>query len=597
MESLKPLSLSIESPYMQRVFQITKQGFITSSFLSLPSQTRLIHCPTDSEGMVTINNTEFSLGREELTSFKYSGHNKSGLEDGGTRLEVAFAAPEPLRKGLTVTLIYEASGAAPVLTKRIRIDNFSSLAVKLDHIRVEAITPDDQREASLIFENDFVRGAMVKESGDVNSPWIEKQTKYVEDLLTVKKALTSFQYPHNLDRWLVSGESFQSFQVYEFAVSNRNEERRGMEYRRATRALMPWTAERFFSCMIAPATNIKELYNGILLAAEVGYEGVILTHGWINGVLTSPIFATYADYHPREDLFPNGWEDVRKLTDYAHTVGLKIAFYNIYVSIWDDMGSKAVADHQWELVWAADDDSMRWGKTLCPGSDWGPQVNFKIEEAVKTGGFDGYLLDGPYYGDVCTNPGHAHQAGGPSQALSWQRQVELYERMYAQGFYSCSAQGFCAFAHGVNRVATSGYEEGEFGSLTTWDQILSTRKGAYEFTKVYRPEQGEYYIPLVPWLGGPSLEPLEEHTREYNAFLANCFGYGFEGTVFQHVPYDGPVSQGIINRWLSFWKKNAEFFKKGDLVHVRKPDGEGLDAVMHVLTADNQMEALLVVYN
>jgi hypothetical protein len=98
-------------------------------------------------------------------------------------------------------------------------------------------------------------------------------------------------------------------------------------------------------------------------------------------------------------------------------------------------------------------------------------------------------------------------------------------------------------------------------------------------------------------LNGPCLEPMEDHASEYNAYLANCFGYGFQGKCFQHVPYEGPKSKAAVLRWLNFWKSHADFFEKGYLLHVKEPDGKNLDAVLHVLLEDSQPRALLVVYN
>ena len=193
--------------------------------------------------------------------------------------------------------------------------------------------------------------------------------------------------------------------------------------------------------------------------------------------------------------------------------------------------------------------------------------------------------------------GRPYRPGGPNQLLAWERQVEFYEKMKALGLSGEAAQGFCAFAHGMSRITTSGYDEGDFGNLGMWSQILSTRKGAYTFTYLYRQQQAASFIPVVSWLNGPCLEPMEEHASEYNAYLANCFGYGFQGKAFQHVPYQGPKSQAVILRWLNFWKTHAGFFEKGFLLHVKEPDGKHLDAVMHILGDNDQTKALLVVFN
>ena len=90
--------------------------------------------------------------------------------------------------------------------------------------------------------------------------------------------------------------------------------------------------------------------------------------------------------------------------------------------------------------------------------------------------------------------------------------------------------------------------------------------------------------------------PLEEHAAEYDAYLANVFGYGFEGAPFMRVAFDGPKSRAAAERWLGFRKLYAEFFEKGFLIHVREPDGGQIDAVLHVITGERP-RALLVAYN
>ena len=246
--------------------------------------------------------------------------------------------------------------------------------------------------------------------------------------------------------WREAGSN--SFKVYEFAITNKNRESRGLEFRKATRALLPQTTSKWLNCGLAPSNDVKDYYEAIKRAAELGYEGVCLSHGWIDGNLTNPIFTNYNDYVPRPELFPNGWDDVRKMTDYARSLGLTMSTYFIYVNTWREKGvPKADSQNQWELIWAEDDKSARWGITLDPGTDWGMFVNRKIEEAMKRGGFSVYLLDGPYYGDISVAEERGYIPGGPNQLIGWERQVEFYQRMDAQGYQGLAAQGFQGFTH------------------------------------------------------------------------------------------------------------------------------------------------------
>jgi hypothetical protein len=319
--------------------------------------------------------------------------------------------------------------------------------------------------------------------------------------------------------------------------------------------------------------------------------------------LTSPLFTNYSDYELRPELFPNGWADVRKLTGFAHSKGVKISFYTIYVNTWrgDDEKPRVDRDNDWRIVWHVDDKSVRWGNTLDPAGDWGPFVNRKMDEAMTLGGFDAWHLDGPYYGDVNVAEKRGRAPGGSNQWLAWERQKEFYHRMLAHGWHGEAAQGFPAFANGMSRITTTGYVEGDFHNRPIWDLLWVNRKAAYLFTKFYRPEQATTCVPIWPWDFGsgekPKLLPLEEHLDEYNASLGFVFGYGFEGKCYQKQSFDGPKSKRIIKCWLEFWKEHADFFKKGYVIHVREPDGKNIDAIMHFIDDTKSPRGLLVAFN
>lgn len=589
--------ICIEGNGFKRVLNFKNNKLFTIDYKDINTDDSLIENNENCEGCIKINGHDYYLGEKEMDNcFGYKNCEMSVMSCGGNRLEIVFEKAANLPEGVGVSVIFEAPATAPVLIKHIKVFNYSKRAIRLDGMLVEEIYPRNDKKRGLLFENDYVRGAMKKNGEDARSPWIENQSGYVNEMLTPPDGEITFSYPEMLDRWILSGCVFSSLKVYEFIVPVEKKER-GLAFRKATRHLFPHTTRIWLSCALAPARNISEYYEGIDKAAQAGYRGVYLHHGWIKGELTSPLFTTYADYELKPELFPNGWSDVRKMTGYAHEKGLEISFYTIYVSMWDGMKSKAVSDNNWELVWDPEDKSSRWGTTLCPGTGWGGYVNRQIEDAIVKGGFDAWHLDGPYYGDVSIAENRPYRPGGPNQLLAWEKQTEFYSRMQALGIHGESAQGFCAFAHGANRINTTGYDEMEFKTLSILDQILATRKGAYIFTKIYRPEQATTFIPVVSWLNGPDMEPMEENYMSYNMYLANCFGYGFPGKCYQRVPYEGPESKKVLLRWLDFWKKYEDYFINGYIVHCKEPDGKNIDGILHVKQEEDNLSAVLVVYN
>ncbi|MEI8310179.1 MAG: hypothetical protein WCH98_05425, partial [Verrucomicrobiota bacterium] len=564
MLSEKNVTFTLTSPHLQRHFLLEGGRLETVAYHATGSQNSLISIPAK-EGHILLNKQTLTLGHGDLDGMPCTGCSSRDLENGGQEVVFHFSGGPGVPEGLGVSVVYQAPGSSPVLLKWIRVSNESETSVLLDGIEVERVTPLVSGSHALLLENDYVRDALTIDGQRAYSPWIEDHNRYISAFLNPRQADNRFAYPVSLDRHLLPRQTFSSFRAFEFLVPNGTEAERGIAFRMATRTLFPWTRKRSLSCKLAPARTIEDYYLGIDSAAEAGFEAVCLHHGWVDGYLTSPLFTNYCDYELRAEIFPKGWDDVRNLTDYAHGKGLQMSYYTIYVNTWRGGDWPDVLKrNDWELRWAEDDKSSRWGVTLDPATGWGSFVNRKIEDSIVRGGFDAWHLDGPYYGDICVAENRGYLPGGPNQPLAWDQQVEFYCRMRARNIHGEAAQGFQAMAHGMSRITTTGYNEGDFGEMAIWEQISSNRKAAYGFTRLYRPEAAVNWIPVMPWshkADAPSLMPLEEHVEEYDAYLANVYGYGFEGAPFLRVAFDGPMSRAVVGRWLGFWKAHADFFK------------------------------------
>ncbi len=593
---------SLATRHLKRVLGWDSGTLRSLHFTAGPTNEPVADTSIDDTAFITINGDDYRIGTMDTAGFPVCTATTQQVPEG--QQLVITCAEQPRLPGVSIQLIYLAYDSAPVLTKQIVVRNEGPKPIRIDHIQVETIKPLQDNSHKLLLEDDYVRDAIKVNGKRVYSPWIEGHKHYIEAFLNSFEDEVTFSYPVEMDWTLDTGSRFESFKVYEFVVPNTTPEAAGLAIRKATRSIFPWTRAQSLGCSLAPADDVNEYYRGIDRIAEAGFELVHLNHGWIKGVLTSPLFTNYSDYELRTELFPNGWDDVRKLTDYAHSKGLKISFYSIYVNTWMEEGAstpKAYTEHDWELIWADDDDSSRWGTTLDPASGWGKVVNRKLPEAIQQGGFDTWHLDGPYYGDISVAENRPVKPGGPNQVLSWEHQKSFYRTMHQAGVHGEAAQGFQAFAHGMSRITTTGYEEGDFGDKSIRQQILSNRKAAYHFTKVYRPEQATTVLPVVAWSPDEAapdlLVPMEAHAPEYNAYLANVYGYGFEGKPFCRVPFEGPKSKAAVQRWLNFWKAHRDYFKNGYMLHIYEPDGKQIDAVVHVLDGEPIKRALVVAFN
>jgi hypothetical protein len=531
----------------------------------------------------------------------------------GTRLTVLFAGHPELPAGVEVRAVYDAPDGAPVVIKSLRVDNDSEVGIKLDGLEVETLTPASEPSAALLFESDYVRDAITVDGQPIYFPWIEHHHHYVRRLLSVVTKPHRFAYPVEIGRWLIGGQRFSSFRAYEYVLDNRGFERRGIALREASRSLFPWSNARELLAQIPYSGNGQDYYDGIASAAEAGFDCVQLWSAFDIGRITSPLFTNFNDYVLNPQLFPNGLADVRKLTGFAHERGLKIGFYTIYCQTWQGVYGKGPDTYQrnnWEQVWSFDHKEshkepglggLRWGPALDPGTDWGLYINRRLEEVMGEGGFDSCTVDGPYYGDVSVADAfRGCPPGGPNQVLGWERQCAFYQMTLANGWNADAAHGYHGFPHGMTRITTTGYVEGDFGDKSIAEQTLANRKAAYLFTHVYRPVQAAYYVPVTQYnpqhQGSPCLEPMEEKAELYDLTLGFCFGYGFMGKIFMRRAFEGPKSLAVIRRWLGFWKDHEAFFRQGVMVHLREPDAQRLDGIAHVLKG-NRPRVLLVAFN
>jgi len=59
--------------------------------------------------------------------------------------------------------------------------------------------------------------------------------------------------------------------------------------------------------------------------------------------------------------------------------------------------------------------------------------------------------------------------------------------------------------------------------------------------------------------------------------------------------YDAPETQELVKKWVIFYKQHRAILD-ADIIHVRRPDGRDLDAILHV-NPMNEEKGLLMVYN
>jgi hypothetical protein len=128
--------------------------------------------------------------------------------------------------------------------------------------------------------------------------------------------------------------------------------------------------------------------------------------------------------------------------------------------------------------------------------------------------------------------------------------------------------------------------------------VLLSRQNIFDGTWQKTPSMGWSFLPLVNYKGGgPAalIEPLAEHLDIYQAHLAQNFGAGIQACYRGSRLYDTEATKAVVKKWTDFYKKHRPILES-DVIHVRRPDGRHLDALLHV-NPQLKPKGLAVVFN
>lgn len=205
--------------------------------------------------------------------------------------------------------------------------------------------------------------------------------------------------------------------------------------------------------------------------------------------------------------------------------------------------------------------------------------------------------DGPYGGTACGAEDHDHYGAEDSVQRQWEGQVEFYKALRERNVFIHAPDDY-AFAGGANK-ACGWYTEMQW-SLPRWQHISIGHTENYDHTFFQTPTQTWMFAPLVQYHSGgaaASLEPFSQTGRAWEFTLASNLGAGV-GTCYRGDRlYDTPAVQAMVTKWMAFWSKYRPILIQ-DVVHVKRPDMQSVDALMHVsANASEAVCALAMLYN
>lgn len=477
--------------------------------------------------------------------------------------------------GIAVDVHHEIHDGLPLLAKWLVVRNDGPAPVTVDAFVSEILAVVESSSvpqgdgskstswAPLHLESDYIFSAMSPAVANVTTRW-EADTLYTSQVAYTSdaKVLLLSKPPVGPCIRVEPGSSFASFRTWELVHDSTDRERRGLALRRMYRTIAPWVTENpiFFHVTTADPDKVKPVIDQ---AAGLGFEMAILSFG--SGV---PEIEAWIDE-------PEFIAEFKALFGYAHDKGIEIGAYSLFSSRTIDTASDVVPPAG---------TTPTFGHAPCLCSAWGKRYLDALQRFIVETGADFLEHDGPYPGDVCTSTSHpGHDGACDSQWRQWEAQSGFYTWCRARGVYVNQPDWY--FLSGGSKTGM-GYKEVNW-SLPRERQVIIGRQNIYDGTWEKTPSMGWMFTPLSVYhphgehWRESTLEPLADHLDLYEEHLSHNLLAGVQSCYRGPRLYDAPATRDMVKRWIDTYKKHRAILES-DIIHLRRPDGRHVDAILHV---------------
>ncbi len=502
----------------------------------------------------------------------------------GVSLVLDFHSNLDELKGVDVSVRYEMYDDIPLLSKWITIRNKRRESVQLDSFTSEVLAVveaevdvEDNRQWSrpnMHVESDYSMRGMSAKAANKTTHWVpDPQYLTQVNYQRLTPCLLESRPPIGPGIAIETGEIFESFRTYELVFDSTDKERNGLAQRRMYRTIAPWVTENPIF-MHVTSSDSAVIRNAIDQCVEVGFEMVIIS------------FGSGLDMENEDPIYIESFKD---LTDYAHQRGIELGGYSL-------LASRRISDeHDVINPETGKTGGAIFNNSPCLGSEWGHEYFRKLAQFFEMTGFDLLEHDGSYPGDLCASTKHpGHRGLEDSQWTQWKAISGFYKWCRSRGIYLNVPDWY--FLSGSNKTGM-GYRETNW-SLPRESQIILGRQNIYDGTWTKTPSMGWMFVPLVEYHGGgeaATLEPLVEHLDAYEAHLIQNFGAGVQACYRGPRLYDTEETKQLVKEIVT-WYKNYRDLLNSEIIHVRRPDGQDWDCLLHVNPWLEQ-KGLAMVYN
>jgi hypothetical protein len=502
----------------------------------------------------------------------------------GKSLTLHFVSSAPESDGIGVDVHYEIYDGLPLISKWITISNSRERPVRLNAFiseRLAVVEPEvsvgdveNWDRPNIHVETDYAFSGMSPKSASRTVFWETDPgfTTQVNYALRTPCVLEC-RPPLGPDTDIAPGASFETFRTFELLHDSADRERKGLALRRMYRTIAPWALENPIFLHLT-STDPDIVRRAVDQCADAGFEMIILSFG--SGL-------------NMESEDPEYLARIKELADYARVKGVELGGYSLLASRRIDEANDVINPKTGKTGGAI------FGNSPCLGSAWGSEYFRRIQTFIESTGFAILEHDGSYPGDVCASTKHpGHRGLDDSQWTQWRAITDFYAWCRARGVYLNVPDWY--FLAGSSKTAI-GYREVNW-SLPRDRQIMLGRQNLYDGTWEKTPSMGWTFVPLVQYHGGgaaATLEPLSEHRDAYEAHLVQNFGYGVQACYRGPRLYDTEETRALVKKWIA-WYKTYRDVLNSDVIHIRRPDGRDLDAVVHVNPGLKE-KGLLMVFN
>ena len=521
----------------------------------------------------------------------------------GSRVTFHFAPPAgaaaPL-KDVAVDVHYEIYQGLPVIMKTFTLHNRAAKEVVVTQFEGEHLAVQPGVSSLLHVESDYSFGAAnFNEEGSAlgihfsgGDPKFKQYsfgagtTRLVRDpdwgsMATLNPAEDLFlgnpesalllSRPTVGPNWSVApGAAFAAFRTFEILNDSSERERFFLAQRQFYKKLAPQSTERQATVVAPNASDLGTLGPLLDQMAELGFE-----------FLQAPGF-TGSFQH--SDASPANINAMKLVCDYAKTKGIRVGAYELMMA---SRGWGSRQDNFNCIDPASKQPGSMFGQSACGASAWADMYWTNMWKTIEGAGMGAFTPDGPYHGDCCAATDHPHHKGlEDSQWAQWLWMCRVFHEGQRRNLFLPVPDWY--FLNGQTSTSM-GYRE----AVDNIDIVLQTlicRQYVFDGTWHKTASMGGVNVNTRMLPGGME-QSLDKYERQFFGLLAS----GAAVSVTCHRLYDGPNSQAMLRKWMD-WYRRYRAIIQGDIIHLRRPDGRGLDYYLHV-NPSNKEKGMLLVFN